>query len=366
MSSTLRSLTQLLGVDAQGARRRRRGGPGRGRAGTAPASAAGRPGPWRPPGRAVARSRRASAGRRTAAREPGDDRARAARRAPRRTRRRRRPSSSSARPGPLRVTTSRSQAVASSGPGTSGLDAARRRGAAPSPAPGADQDDRPLGGRRGREPVRGGPDVGAGRHVVRAGPAGAARLALRPGRAGRPAPRRGRCRGPRRTSGRSSGRRPTAAGAGCVAARLARAAVVELDRAALLGGLPEHVERRLVGAQPRLGDVEGGRRRGRRRRAVSLRTASVVASASRACSQTRVARPITAASSASRLDVGQRELVGPDPVARLVVEERVHAAHLDRHAEAAQLLLVALEHLLEGVVGRSRGRGSPRIRSLET
>ncbi len=33
-------------------------------------------------------------------------------------------------------------------------------------------------------------------------------------------------------------------------------------------------------------------------RAVSLRTASVVASASRACSQTRVARPITAASSA--------------------------------------------------------------------
>ena len=64
-------------------------------------------------------------------------------------------------------------------------------------------------------------------------------------------------------------------------------------------------------------------------------------------------------------DVGQRELVGPDPVARLVVEERVHLADLDRHAEAAQLVLVALEHLLERV-GRGVRVEDLRIRSLAT
>ena len=86
--------------------------------------------------------------------------------------------------------------------------------------------------------------------------------------------------------------------------------------------------------------------------AVSLRTASVVAPASGGCSQTRVARPTTAASSGVRSISGRRELVGADPVAGLVVEVGVDVPDLDRDAEAAQLVLVALEHLLEGVGGR--------------
>ena len=84
--------------------------------------------------------------------------------------------------------------------------------------------------------------------------------------------------------------------------------------------------------------------------ALSLRTASVVARASRWWSHTRVARPTTAASSAARSICGQRELVGLDAVAGLVVEVGVDLADLDGYAEAAQLLLVAVEHLVEGLV----------------
>jgi hypothetical protein len=89
-------------------------------------------------------------------------------------------------------------------------------------------------------------------------------------------------------------------------------------------------------------------------RAVSLRTASVVASARRAWLQTRVARP--------------GEPVGRDPVARLVVEERVHVADLDRHPEGAELLLVALEHLLEPLVGgvRVEDRADPLLADVVT
>ena len=50
------------------------------------------------------------------------------------------------------------------------------------------------------------------------------------------------------------------------------------------------------------------------------------------------------------VDRGQLELAGPDPVAGLVVEEGVEAAHLDRHPESAELVLVPLEGPLEGGV----------------
>ena len=49
-------------------------------------------------------------------------------------------------------------------------------------------------------------------------------------------------------------------------------------------------------------------------------------------------------------DLGQGRGVGGDAVAGLVVEERVERPHLDHHAELAQVVLVALEGLLEGLV----------------
>ena len=52
-----------------------------------------------------------------------------------------------------------------------------------------------------------------------------------------------------------------------------------------------------------------------------------------------------------QVHLGQLEDVTADPVADVVGEELVDGAHLDRDAEVAQLVLVALEHLLEGVVG---------------
>ena len=48
-------------------------------------------------------------------------------------------------------------------------------------------------------------------------------------------------------------------------------------------------------------------------------------------------------------DLGQLEGPAADPVAGLVVEQRLVAADLDRDADLAQLLLVPLEHLLERV-----------------
>ena len=49
-------------------------------------------------------------------------------------------------------------------------------------------------------------------------------------------------------------------------------------------------------------------------------------------------------------DLGQLEGVPADAVAELVVEHRVVGAHLNRYADLPQLLLVALEHALEGVI----------------
>ena len=51
------------------------------------------------------------------------------------------------------------------------------------------------------------------------------------------------------------------------------------------------------------------------------------------------------------LDLGQLEGVALDPVADLVVEVGVEVADLDRDSERAELVLVALEHLLERLVG---------------
>jgi hypothetical protein len=51
-----------------------------------------------------------------------------------------------------------------------------------------------------------------------------------------------------------------------------------------------------------------------------------------------------------QVDRGELELAGPDPVARLVVEEGIEATHLDRHAEGAELVLVPFEGPLEGGV----------------
>jgi hypothetical protein len=125
--------------------------------------------------------------------------------------------------------------------------------------------------------------------------------------------------------------------------------VVEGDGPAGHGRLPEHVERRLVGAEPRLGDVEGAQVEGE---AGGRQLADGVRGR---LGEPRVLPDLGGECHDGSLvglqgDLGQCELVGPDPVARLVVEVGVHLAHLDRDPEAAQLLLVTLEHLLEGVV----------------
>ena len=136
-------------------------------------------------------------------------------------------------------------------------------------------------------------------------------------------------------------------------ARRSGTAVVELHRRPLLGGLPEHVERWLVGRQSGLGDVqrglvdldaEGGEladRLGRR-----VREAGVLPDPGGQTDDRGLV--------GCQRDVGQRQPVRTDPVAGLVVEVGVHVADLDGHAEAAQLFLVALEHLLEGLGGGVR------------
>ena len=133
-----------------------------------------------------------------------------------------------------------------------------------------------------------------------------------------------------------------------VLTRVAGALVVELDRLARLRGVPEHVERRLVGAQPGLDQVEGrdvdldaGGRQLADRVGGRLGQAGVLPDAGGQADHGRLV--------GGQADVGQGELVGRDAVARLVVEQRVDAADLDRHAQGPQLLLVALEHLLERV-----------------
>ena len=127
--------------------------------------------------------------------------------------------------------------------------------------------------------------------------------------------------------------------------------VVELDRLAGLRRVPEHVEGGLVRAQPRLDQVEG--------RHVDLHPGrgELAHGVGRRLGEPGVlphpgGQTDDGGLVSGQPDVGQGEVVGRDAVARLVVEQRVDAADLDRHAERAQLLLVALEHLLEGVRSR--------------
>ena len=158
-----------------------------------------------------------------------------------------------------RVSPSRSQPVASSGPATSASDPVggapqRERGA------GADEQHHRLGHRLRGEPAGDVADVGVGGDVVAARRSVAAYVALHP-------------REPENTLGLPVGvvaddvpaSRVTrhAPGVEVTGGRhlLAGPQVVEGERGALLDGQPEGVERRLVGAQPRLGDLQCGRRR---------------------------------------------------------------------------------------------------------
>src|SRR4029453_16879902 len=52
----------------------------------------------------------------------------------------------------------------------------------------------------------------------------------------------------------------------------------------------------------------------------------------------------------SEADFGQRVAVPVDPIAELVVRPRLQVPGLQRYAHFAELILVALEHALEGVV----------------
>ena len=223
------------------------------RGGRAPGPAAGRPGPSR-------RSARAALMRRLPRRPPRAAATTTSRRsggAPRR-RRRRRPSSSSASASPPHGSTSRSQPRCV----RAGHAASTRRGGRRRPPPASWRTSTVTGSRRRvrRQPAGQLADVDAGRDVVGAGPRRPAGLALDPGEPEHPllaavgvepddvpapgvphdAPRL-------EVPGRGLG--------------LAGAAVVELDGRPVLGGLPEHVEGRLVG-----GRAAARRRRGRTRR----------------------------------------------------------------------------------------------------
>ncbi len=131
---------------------------------------------------------------------------------------------------------------------------------------------------------------------------------------------------------------------------LPRAGVLELDRVTLLGRLPEHLEGGLLRAQARLGDLQRGRVD------VDAGRSQLAHGLGGRLGQRRVLPHPGGEPDDRRLvglerDVGQGELVGADPVAGFVVEVRIDLADLDRHTQAAELLLVALEHLLEGVRG---------------
>jgi hypothetical protein len=127
--------------------------------------------------------------------------------------------------------------------------------------------------------------------------------------------------------------------------------VVELHDLPITGGLPEHVEGRLVGAEPRTDHVERpdvdrdpGRRQLADRAAGRLREPGVLPDLGGEAHDLGLV--------AGQLDLRQLGLVGPDPVAGLVVEVGVELADLDRDSERAEVVLVALEHPLERLVRR--------------
>jgi hypothetical protein len=150
-----------------------------------------------------------------------------------------------------------------------------------------------------------------------------------------------------------------------LAGLLPRPPVVEGDDAPLLGGVPEGVEGGLLGAQARRHQVQPGRvdldalggelahRLGR-----TTREGGLLPRAGRDPEHGRLV--------GLEADLRERRGVGGDPVAGLVVEEGVQRADLDHDPELAQVVLVALEGLLErlvalGVVGVLRVVGPPDV-----
>ncbi len=233
------------------------------------------------------------------------------------------------------------------GPGDAVLDV---RGAPTQGVAGAlaHQHDGALGPRRRRQAACHRGEVGPGRHLVGAGRAVEVGLAAHPGE-------------PEDPLGAAVGVEPHGVPAARVAGdaprlevpgrrRIAGPGVLEAHRHPVADRVEEDLEGRLVGAQPGLDDVEaadvdldagGGELADRVGRGVG--EPGVVPHLRR--------QPDDSGLLGVEVDRRQRQLVAAHPVARLVVEVGVHGAHLDRHAEAAQLLLVAVELALEGVVG---------------
>ena len=176
-----------------------------------------------------------------------------------------------------------------------------------------------VAGRRSPSTTLGG---GASRRVVsrRSTPSGMSyergrtdpsRVAHGPGTGGRRAPRHGRCPARRRTSARRGERRPRVGGA-AAAAGPARGSPVAGTRTRPPGAAGWRPRTRRTPARRR--SAAARRCPGRRRRppgppAVSLRTASVVASASGRAPRRGVASPNDGRLVRGQPDVGQRELV---------------------------------------------------------
>ena len=205
-----------------------------------------------------------------------------------------------------------------------------------------------VGGRRG-EPPGGGLDVEPLRDLVGAARAGGDGVPLHPGQAEDPLVVAVEVEAQEIPAAGVAGDAPRlhpAPGRG----DLAGAPVVELDLPPLEQGFQEQVEGRLVGGEPRERDVERrgvGVDAGRRQLAHRLRGGAgqplVLPDPGGQADDGRLVR--------RQVHLGEVELVRPDPVARLVVEVGVDLPDGDRHTEAAELVLVALEHLLEAVRG---------------
>ncbi len=202
--------------------------------------------------------------------------------------------------------------------------------------------------RRRSERLGQGPQVGVGRHVVGAGGTVVGDLALHPGEPEHPGlgavgvvaddvpPAAERDHTP---GLQVPGRDPLTTGG----------AVVEPDGGAGAGGVPERLERRLLRRQLRLHHVERVPVDGHAGRLQLDQGVGGGGGEAGVLPDPR-GQPDDGGLLGLEVDVGQLEGRAVDPVARLVLERAVDVPDLDRDAEGAQLLLVALEHLLERVV----------------
>ena len=158
--------------------------------------------------------------------------------------------------------------------------------------------------------------------------------------------------------------------------RFLRAPVREAERHAAQHAVLDGVERRLGRAQPRLDADEGVDV------ALDPGRAQLAQGLGRRAGEARLGPGAAGEAEHGQLvglegDVGQRVLALVDAVPRLVLVERVDVLGDERDAELAQLVLVALEHPLEGL-GRGRlavlrheladlglGQGSSRVQQDE-